>query len=277
MAPQPFSAKESAKRCRQFRRKILEVSQQVTALHMGPAFSAMETMDVIYHYLADAPNTGPNSDAFVLSKGHGCMAQYVILHALGILKDKDLDNFCTAEGVLGVHPDLGVPGIAASTGSLGHGFGMSVGIAHANRLLKNNAKTFVIISDGELQEGSTWEACMMASNLKLSNLVLFVDLNNRITMGKLDESHPAIYPVVDKFKAFGWNACAVDGHDAKAVYEAGTNLHTEKPTVVVCNTVKAKGVSYMEDVPIWHYRSPNPEEFAQAMSELAEVEEGVQA
>lgn len=261
-----FSLEKSKFRCREFRKKILEISQNVTALHIAPAFSCMEIIDVIYHYLMDG--VPQSSDTFLLSKGHGCMAQYVILNKLGILSDEELNKYCTSEGRLGAHPDFGAPGIAASTGSLGHGLGMAVGIAYASRLQKKQSNTYAVISDGELQEGSTWEALMVAANLKLSNLVVFLDLNNRISINRLTEEHPAFYPVDNKLTAFGWRVEEVDGHDAKAIYQAANQLDAQKPTFVICHTVKGKGISYMEDTAIWHYRSPNESEYKQAMEEL---------
>src|SRR3990167_9078103 len=151
---------------------------------------------------------------------------------------------------------------------------MAVGVAYANRLLKKDAKTYAVISDGELQEGSTWEAIMVAANLKLSNLVVFLDLNHRISINRLHEEHPAFYPVNDKLTAFGWAVKEIDGHDARAIYEAGTRLDAQKPTVIVCHTVKGKGISYMEDTAIWHYRSPNEREYQKAMEEIDAIETG---
>ncbi len=265
--PEIFNPQKSKQRCKNYRKKILEISQRVTALHIAPAFSCLEIIDVIYHDLMDDHLT----DTFVLSKGHGCMAQYVILHDLGVLTDEDLEKYCTPEGRLGGHPDYGIPGIAASTGSLGHGLGMAVGMCYGDRLEKKTHKTYVVISDGELQEGSTWEAILVAANLKLSNLIVFVDLNNQISTGKLSVDYPAIYPLNDKLRAFGWNVSEVNGHDASALYQAGKITSDHQPTFVIAHTQKGKGVSYMEDVSMWHYRSPNPAEYQQAMKELDEV------
>ncbi|PHQ81697.1 MAG: transketolase [Coxiella sp. (in: Bacteria)] len=253
------------------------MSQRISALHMAPAFSCMEIMDTIYSHLISDPQGGVDQHAFILSKGHGCLSQYVILHELGVLTDKDLLHYSEPGGQLGVHPDWGVPGIGASTGSLGHGLGMAVGVAYANRLANSQLKTYVVISDGELQEGSTWEAVMMAKNLKLSNLTLFVDLNDRISMTKLSEEHGALFPVAPKFSTFGWSVQEVDGHDSAALYRAATQESSDQPTVIVCNTTKGKGVSYMEDVPIWHYRAPSAEEYQVALAELAAQAEEVMA
>ena len=247
---------DSRQRCLKYRRRILDISQTVTA-HIAPAFSCLEIVDTIYHDLMR------KHDVFLMSKGHGCLAQYVILEDLGVLS---LDGYC--KGPLGAHPDRGMPGIEASTGSLGHGLGMAVGMAYAERLKGTDARVYVVISDGELQEGSTWEAVQMAANLKLNNLLLFVDLNDFGGLERISESHPAVFPVEDKFDAFGWWVTAVGGHDARALVAAGKYTGS-RPLAVICSTVKGKGVSFMEHVPIWHYRSPNKNEYAQAIAELS--------
>ncbi|MCH9770324.1 MAG: transketolase [Gammaproteobacteria bacterium] len=267
-----FNLQAAKQRCVVHRKKILELSLQVPALHIGPAFSCLEMVDVIYHDLMRKNSQGECIDTFVLSKGHGCAVQYIVLHGLGILSDDDIKNFCLPGGRLGAHPDYGLPGIAASTGSLGHGLGLSVGMAYANRLNNQDIKNYVVISDGELQEGSTWEAIMMAANLKLNNLTVLLDLNDRTSLEKLSQGHPAFYPVTDKLTAFNWQVSEVDGHDASAVFEAAQNQSQTQPNFIICHTKKGKGVSYMEDVAIWHYRSPNEKEYQQALNELAAVE-----
>ena|SRR3990167_2587856 len=266
-----FDVAQSKQRCRHYRRHILEISQQVGALHMAPAYSCMEMTDVIYHGLMQRQENHTFQDTFLMSKGHGGIAQYVILHHLGYLTDNDLAAYCKPNGSLGAHPDLGVPGIAASTGSLGHGLGMAVGMSLANRLQQDNAHTYVLLSDGELQEGSTWEAFMMAANLKLNNLTALLDLNDFSGLAQMSVDHPAFYPVVEKIAAFGWHVHEVDGHDALQIYQAARRRVAHQPTCVICKTVKGKGISYMENVPIWHYRAPNPEEYVQAQRELEEV------
>jgi len=273
--PKKVSANSSLERCLKHRRKILQMSQKISALHIGPAFSCLEIVDAIYHQLMRKNPDDSFKDTFILSKGHGCAVQYVVLHDLGILTDQDIDSFCEFSGRLGAHPDYGLPGIAASTGSLGHGSGLAVGMSYAHKLQKRDVHTYVVISDGELQEGSTWEAIMMAANLKLSNLTIFLDLNDRISLEKLSSGHPAFYPVADKLTAFNWNVSEVDGHDSAAIVSAAQKQDPYKPNFVVCNTVKGKGVSYMEDIAIWHYRSPNKEEYQQALDELSVTREEV--
>ncbi|MEW6248860.1 MAG: transketolase [Nitrospirota bacterium] len=263
------------RRCLFYRRRILDISQQVTALHVAPAFSCLEMVDLICHVLMrpDPQHTNPRRflDSFIMSKGHGCLAQYVILEDLGILAKTDLDRYCTPAGQLGAHPDYGVPGIEASTGSLGHGLGIATGMAYAEKLKGSDHRTYVMLSDGEFQEGSTWEAMMMAANLKLTNLIAFMDLNDFGGLARMSEGHPAFYPVLDKARAFGWEAAEVNGHDAQAVFEAVMNRSGRQPFLLVGRTVKGKGVSFMEHVNIWHYRSPSKEEYQKALAELAEV------
>ena len=261
-------AKSSTERCKKYRRKILDISQKVSALHMGGSFSSLEMVDYIYHFHIPHKKTNKNDNIFVMSKGHSCMAQYVILESRGILKKKDLENYCKAGGILGCHPDYGNPGIEASTGSLGHGLALAVGICHANKINKNLSKTFVVLSDGELQEGSTWEALMMAANLELDNLFCFLDHNGSQSYGVTKETHPKFYPIEEKIKSFNWESFTVNGHDIKDIDKKFNNRKTNKPFFIIGNTVKGKGVSYMENKPIWHYRSPTPEEYEIGIREI---------
>ena len=255
---------ESKKRCKLFRKRILDLSQKVSALHIGGSFSCTEIMDLIFNILS----TKKEKSLFVLSKGHASILQYVILEYLGIIKKKDVENYCTKNGFLGVHPDIGNPGINASTGSLGHGLGMVAGIAIAENKTKNNI--YSILSDGELQEGSVWEIILQAPAMQLNNLVGIVDYNNLQSMDFTTNSHPNFYPIVEKLVAFGWEALEVDAHDQEAIYNAILTRSREKPFLLVCKSIKGKGVSFMENQPMWHYRSPNKEEFQMAMHELAD-------
>ncbi len=266
-----FDAAASRKRCMRFRRRILDISQTVGALHAAPAFSCLEAVDVIYYGLMRRDDDGKAMDRFLMSKGHGCMTQYVILEDLGILTPDDLAMYNKPGGRLGAHPDYGVPGIEASTGSLGHGLAMAAGMAYADKLRNIDSRIYCLVGDGEMQEGSIWEAIMMAPNLGLGNLVTLLDYNDFQGLGRTSETHPHFMPMTDKVESFGWEAAEVNGHDAEAVFNAVAGRQGEKPFFLVCHTVKGKGVSYMENVPIWHYRAPNPEEYKQAIDELAEV------
>ena len=257
-------------RCRAYRRRILDLSQQVTAMHVAPAFSCVEIVDLLYNNLMRRDANGAYRDVFLMSKGHGCMVQYVILQEQGLLSQNDLDLYCKPNGRLGAHPDYETPGIEASTGSLGHGLGIATGQAYAEALKGSDVLIYCVLSDGEFQEGSTWEAMMMAANLRLDNLIAFMDYNDFTGLERLSEAHPAFYPLVPKAEAFGWEAVAVDGHDQAAMHAAVMGRRGGRPLLLVCRTVKGKGVSYMENVAIWHYRSPNKEEYQQGLRELAD-------
>jgi transketolase len=259
------------RRCLGYRRRILDISQQVGALHIAPAFSCTEITDVLYNSLMRREADGKFRDVFLMSKGHGCMIQYVILEEEGILSRSDLDLYCKPNGRLGAHPDYETPGIAASTGSLGHGLGMATGQAYAERLKDSDVLIYCVLSDGEFQEGSTWEAMMMAANLKLDNLIGFMDYNDFGGLERMSDGHQAFYPLVPKAESFGWEAVEVDGHDEAAMHEAVMNRRGGCPMLLVCRTVKGKGISFMENVPIWHYRSPNKDEYQQGLKELAEA------
>lgn len=267
-----FDAAAARRRCVAYRRRILELSQQVSALHVAPAFSCLEIVDLVYHGLMRRNPEGKGfRDGFVMSKGHGCVAQYIILEEEGILGRADLDAYCKLDGRLGAHPDYGVPGIEASTGSLGHGLGIATGMAYAEKLLRSGRRVHAVISDGELQEGSTWEAIVTAANLSCDNLIAFLDLNDFSGLDRMSEVHKAFYPVAEKLRAFGWEAAEVNGHDAQAMFDSVTGRAGGKPFMLIGRTVKGKGVSFMEHVPIWHYRSPNKEEYAKALAELQEI------
>ena len=259
---------DSFARCRRYRRRILEISQQVSALHIAPAFSCTEIVDLIYNELLAERENFAASDVFIMSKGHGCMIQYVILEERGVLSASDVANYCKVGGILGVHPDFGNPGIHASTGSLGHGLGMIVGQAYAERLRGSEVQFFAVLSDGELQEGSTWEAISMAASLGLSNITVFVDNNDFTSLERMSVGQPAFYPVVEKVSAFNWSVAECDGHDSRALKATVASLSAQSPRMVIAKTTKGKGVSFMEGVPIWHYRSPSAEELHKALAEI---------
>jgi transketolase len=275
MTPGPrhnqFDSSAARRRCLGFRRRVLDISQTVSALHIAPAFSCLETVDTIYYGLMRRDAQDRSLDTFLMSKGHGCMAQYVVLEALGVLSKDDLAQYCKSGGKLGAHPDYGNPGIEASTGSLGHGLSMALGMAYAEKVRRSGSMVYAVLSDGEVQEGSTWEALMMASTFKVDNLVAFIDNNDFQSLGRTSETHPSFYPLLDKLVAFGWETVIVNGHDADAIYSAVAGRTGGKPMAVICQTVKGRGVSYMENVPIWHYRAPNKDEYRKAVDELTEV------
>jgi transketolase len=267
-SPETFDVTDSRVRCRRMRRRILDLSQRVSALHIAPAFSCLEIVDTIYFGLMHRLPDGSSPDTFLMSKGHGAMAQYAELEQLGILSPAELDSYCQKGSHLGAHPDYGLPGIEASTGSLGHGLPMALGMCLANREANSTANLFVVMSDGELMEGSTWEAVLAARNIGICNLVAFVDYNGFVSATPIQSRHPHIHPVEEKFRAFGWDAVSVNGHEQQEIFEAVSSWDRARPLAVVAKTVKGKGVSYMENQGIWHYRSPSAAEYQQAILEI---------
>lgn len=269
-ASETFDVAASKRRCLGYRRRILELSQAVTAIHIGGAFSCLEITDAVYFGLMKTGEHGERQDTFILSKGHGAMAQYTVLEEIGVLSGRDLDECVIDGGRLGMQPDYGTPGVEASTGALGHGLPIAVGMALADKVSLLDRVVYVVMSDGEMQEGSVWEALMLAPTLGLTNLVAFVDLNDFQSLGRISEIHPNFYPLGDKVEAFGWEVADVDGNDQGAVVEAVNNRKGSSPMMVIARTIKGKGVSYMENEAIWHYRSPSPVEYQIAIGELDE-------
>jgi transketolase len=256
-----FDRTAAIDRCVAYRRRILDISQRVSALHIAPAYSCMEMVDAIYHGLMARGKSGRFSDTFIMSKGHGYLAQAVILEDMGILPASELDSYCKPDGRLGAHPDFGIPGIEAATGSLGHGFGIGVGMAAADKILGDQRRVFVIIGDGEAQEGSVWEAIML-------------DFNDYQGLGRTSESHPFFYPIAEKLSSFGWETADIDGHNSGLIVDTVLNRTGDQPLFVCCRTIKGQGVSFMQNDPIWHYRSPNKDEYVQAIKELEDGRSG---
>lgn len=255
-----FSLGKSKKNCKIIRKKILDLSTTVSALHIGGSFSSVEIVEIIYSYFLS------KKDTFILSKGHSGILQYVVLNLKGIISDKDLKNYCKKKGRLGVHPDYGNPGIEASTGSLGHGLGIATGIAIAAK--KTKKKIFVLISDGELHEGSVWESIIFISSNNLNNMILIVDNNNLQSSTWTTDTHPSIYPIDKKFKSFGWDTKVCNGHDNEKIYKSILNRNKKKPFALILKTKKGYPISFMTDNPIWHYRSPNQKEYKLALKEI---------
>lgn len=258
-------------RCLQFRKRILAISQTVPALHIAPAFSCLELVDAAYHHLMNRTGNPAIDDTFILSKGHGSLALYVVLEALGVIAREQLDHYSKPGWPLATHPDYGNPGIEASTGSLGHGLGLAVGMAYADKMHGINRDIFLVLSDGELMEGSVWEALLVAPSFAINRLVVMVDLNDFISLGQTSRCLPNFYPMLDKVRAFGWEATECDGHDSQAILQAISSRRGDKPFLLLGHTTKGKGVKFMESVPIWHYRSPNPEEYQRALQQLEEA------
>jgi transketolase len=268
MADPKFDIAAARARCRRFRKRILDISQTVGALHIAPAFSCLELVDTAYFGLMTRSGDRETDDTFILSKGHGSLAQFAVLEELGIITAEQLNNYCKPGWPLATHPDLGTPGIEASTGSLGHGLGLSVGMAYADKMNGKARDVYVLMSDGELMEGSVWEALMVAPSFGITRMVALVDLNDFQSLGQTSKILPNFYPILDKVRAFGWEAAEVDGHDPQAIYDAVKRRSSSKPMVLLGRTIKGKGVTYMENVPVWHYRSPNPAEYKQAVKQV---------
>ena len=247
-------------RCKNYRKKILEMSQSVSALHIGGSFSSVEIVDCIYNRLKK------NKDIFILSKGHAGILQYVVLNDLGIIKTKDLNNYQKKNGFLGVHPDYGTPGIKASTGSLGHGLAMAAGMALAS--INKKKFFYILLSDGELQEGSVWETALTISSLKLNNIIVIVDNNNLQTSSWTTDTHPTLYPIDKKFKSFGWGVKKCKGHNSDDIYNKIKKRSLKKPFALIAETIKGYPVSFMKNVPKWHYRAPNKIEYLKAIKEI---------
>jgi len=233
--------------------------------HITGSLSIADILTVLYHQILNVDPKdldNPDRDRFILSKGHAGVALYAILADRGFFDKGHLDTFGKRGTILGGHPDMYcVPGVEASTGALGHGFPFGVGIALAGKMDKRNYRVFTLLGDGECQEGSIWEAAMFAPCHRLDNLVAIIDYNKMQAMDRLDDILP-LDPLASKWRAFGWEVTEVDGHDIDMLTEVlkTVPLKKDKPTLIIANTVKGKGVSFMENEPIWHYRLPSEEE-----------------
>lgn len=254
------------------RQDIFKMACRANGGHIAPSFSMTDIITEIYFdgilkYDAECP-CDKNRDFFILSKGHGVLALYSALSLAGFFSRNELDNFCKIGSDLGSLAKKGsVPGIEASTGSLGHGFSYGVGIALANKLDGRNNHVYVLLGDGECEEGSIWEAAMSAAHHKLSNLTIIVD-NNRLQAMDSVEKIMSINNFKEKFESFGFDSEEIDGHDYMSIKKALLKRSNDKPRAVIANTIKGKGISFMENVPIWHYRIPNEEEMNIALKEL---------
>ena len=209
-------------------------------------------------------------DRFVLSKGHASPALYSVLAQRGFFEEKELTTFRNIEGRLQGHPDMNkVPGVDMTTGSLGQGLSVANGMALSSKLNSDGIRVYCLVGDGEIQEGQIWEAAMSASHYKLDNLCVIVDNNNLQIDGEVDKVKN-IYPIDEKFESFGFEVLKIDGHNIKEIIEAlGLARKTKgKPTAIIANTVKGKGVSFMENQAGWHGKAPNEEQYNQAMEEL---------
>lgn len=255
------------------RRSSLEAIHCANSGHIGGAFSIIDILVVLYFEKMKLDPSNPqwaDRDRFVLSKGHASAAIYSVLAERGYFPKKDLKTFRNIDSYLSGHVEMKhVPGIDMSAGSLGQGLSVAVGMALSAKVSKKEYRTYVVMGDGEIQEGQIWEAAMAASYYKLDNLTAFVDNNNLQIDGKI-EGVMSPYPIDEKFKSFGWNIIIIDGHNFAQISDAIDEAITvaNKPTVIIAKTVKGKGVSFMENNVNWHGKAPCEEEYLKAANEL---------
>lgn len=260
------------KRSKDLRRLVIQMIEVGGRGHIGPALSLIEVLRVLYdsflQYRPDEPDW-VERDRFILSKGHGCLALYAILTDKGFFPKEELATFGKSTSRLGGHPERGkVPGIEASTGALGHGLPMGVGMALAAKIRHQLQRVVVVTGDGEINEGSVWEAAMSAAKHKLSNLTVLVDYNKLQSYGPTQEVLD-LEPLTDKWRSFGFEVEEVDGHDVAALEHLLNRLplNVQKPTAIICHTVKGKGLSFAEGKPEWHHKSRLSEAQIAAMYE----------
>lgn len=259
--------------CRQLRRTVLRMALAGSTVHIGCAFSIIEIVAVLYRSLLRYNPTNPHApdrDYLVLSKGHGVMAQYACLHEIGWITDQELQTYFGDGTRLKGLSDAHIAGLEVTSGSLGHGLSVGVGLALSARRRMTKQTCYAIVGDGEINEGSIWEALLFAAQNELSNLVVIVDANEFQAMGRTDEVI-GLGRIADKFSAFGCETREVDGHDESALYAALDELRRlpgKRPRALVAHTVKGKGVSFMEANNRWHYTRLTPETYAAALAEL---------
>ena len=258
------------------RKEILKMLQKAGSGHPGGSLSAVELMVDLYinHMNFNKDNfQDKNRDYFVLSKGHVCPVLYAVLSQIGCIPKEELDTLRKIGGRLQGHPamDKHIPGVEISTGSLGYGLSIAAGIAKGMKTLKQNNRVYVLMGDGEQQEGSVWEAVMAAPHFKLDNLCAIIDCNGLQIDGKVEDVLN-INPIADKYRAFGWNVLEIDGHNLQEVDQAYSKAKQckGKPTAIIAKTVKGKGVAFMENVADWHGKAPNAEQLEQALKEIDE-------
>ncbi len=262
-------------RSRYLRRLSIRALDKGERGHIGSTMSLIEMLRVLYDdVLRFRPNEPQwaDRDRMILSKGHGCIALYVILADKGYFPVETLDTFCHRDSILGGHPESNkIPGVEASTGALGHGLSIGVGMALATRIQKRDSRVFVVMGDGEINEGSVWEAAMCAGKHKLSHLTAIVDYNKIQSAGPTREIQD-LEPLMDKWRAFGFSPIEVDGHDVEALREAFASVPVEgdRPTAIICHTVKGKGIPFAEHDPTWHHKAKVAPETIARMYEALE-------
>lgn len=258
---------------RHMRGAMVALSHEKSVPHLGSELSCADIIAALYWNVMKIDPADPkseNRDRFILSKGHAAKALYVALAYRGFFDLETLATFTDLGGTLPEHPGPNcIAGVEFATGSLGHGLPVGIGLAYAARLADRDNRIYVLLSDGECNEGSVWEAAMMATAQKLSHLHVIIDFNRWQATGRSQEVL-ALDPLADKWRAFGWHAEEVDGHDLDAITRAlnAAPKSPDKPTALIAHTVKGKGVSFMEDDNNWHYRIPKSDEVKSAYREL---------
>ena len=256
------------------RKNVVRMVHAAKSGHPGGSLSAADILTYLYFEEMNISKDNVNSsdrDRFVLSKGHASPLLYAVLHEKGLLSE-DLTKFRQIDRKLQGHPNRNyIAGVDMSTGSLGQGISCAVGMAMANTLDSSTNRVYALLGDGECQEGQVWEAIMAAAHYKLDNLCVIVDCNHLQIDGAVEEVMN-VYPLDKKFAAFGWNVSKIDGHNFESIAYALHNAKCVKgkPTVILANTIKGKGVSFMENNYAWHGVAPNDEQLAQALAELGE-------
>lgn len=269
-----FQSKQTLALAKQIRMQSLCMVHKASSSHIGSALSITDIVSVLCGAIMKLDPLNPTlagRDRLILSKGHACVAIYSALAELGFYEHSELDTYGQDYSAFMTHISHKVPGVEFSTGSLGHGLPFGLGKALAAKMSNQKWRTFVILGDGELDEGSNWEAFMFAAHHKLDNLIAIIDCNNLQSLTSVGDTL-CIEPLADKLMAFGWAVKEVDGHDHEAL---NSSLNTVpyldgKPSALIARTTKGKGVAFMENKVEWHYKSPNREQLAAA---LAEVEE----
>lgn len=263
----------TTEKARQIRRHIIKMLGQAGSGHTGGSLSASDIAACLYFWEMNIDPSQPHwveRDRFVLSKGHAAPVLYAVLAEKGFFPPDHLNNLRKLGSPLQGHPDMRkVPGVEASTGSLGQGISWAVGMALAGKIDNKSYRVYTLLGDGEIEEGMVWEAAMAAAHYKLDNLIAFVDHNGLQIDGRVEEVMSPL-PIPDKFKAFGWEVLEIDGHDHKQIMEALNFGRTikGKPTAVIAHTIKGKGCSFMEDRVEWHGVAPKPNEVEIALAEL---------
>jgi transketolase len=254
-----------------YRRKMLQIIKHAGAGHTGGGLSCIDVLNVLYNRILNvSPATfhDPRRDRYVQSKGHCVEALYVVLADRGFFPEGELETLCCYGSHFVGHPTRKVPGVEQNTGALGHGLSICTGMALAAKMDRVGNRVITLLGDGELAEGSNWEAAMAAAHYELDNLTAIVDRNSLQITGRTRDVC-SNEPLDQKFAAFGWHVREVDGHDLADLHEAlGTPAISAKPTVVIANTIKGKGVSFMEDVVKWHHGVPSDKEYALALEEI---------